>query len=493
MRTGCYWLVAGSLVGTVPAAAQAPAGPRLEFSASTRIRAERWSWFDPGSRAPTFEPIYGFLAARSHLVARLANHAWLDAVADVQNTSWLGLPDRAGAPPPQGDLGLGATYFAPHRKRNDTRAFLHQGYLSLRARGRPATYLRIGRFEYLDGLETVPAEPTLAWVKRNRAAARLVGTFAFSHVGRSFDGVTAALDRPGLNLTGVAGRPRQGGFELDGMTRIDRVDLAGVALTLKPVKSDRGARDARLFYLYYGDRRTPAGQQVVKVDNRPLAARQQDADPIAISQWGGHFIQQTAAGPGIVDLFGWGVIQRGQWGVLDHRAWAFAAELGHQWPAAPGRPWLRVGYQRSSGDRDPGDDRHETFFQTLPTVRQYALFPFYNLMNTEDRFAQVILRSRGGQVTVRVDGRALRLSEPADLWYVGSGAGQAERAFGFGGRPSGGQRALGTALETAVSWDVNRRLNLNGFAGWVSGGDVVRGLYDGRTGSFVYLEALVRL
>ena len=40
-------------------------------------------------------------------------------------------------------------------------------------RGGIATTL--GRFEYRDGLETIPADPTLAFVKRTRIAERLVG------------------------------------------------------------------------------------------------------------------------------------------------------------------------------------------------------------------------------------------------------------------------------------------------------------------------------
>ena len=46
-----------------------------------------------------------------------------------------------------------------------------------------------------------------------------------------------------------------------------------------------------------------------------------------------------------------------------HRAFSVAVEAGHEWSAAPWRPWLRAGFLRASGDDDPADDRHGTFFR----------------------------------------------------------------------------------------------------------------------------------
>ena len=71
----------------------------------------------------------------------------------------------------------------------------------------------LGRFEYRDGLEVVPSDPTLAFLARTRIAERLVGPFDFTNVGRSFDGARIAYDTPDWNLTALASRPTQGGFE----------------------------------------------------------------------------------------------------------------------------------------------------------------------------------------------------------------------------------------------------------------------------------------
>ena len=87
-----------------------------------------------------------------------------------------------------------------------------------------------------------------------------------------------------------------------------------------------------------------------------------------------------------------------------------------------------MGYFRSTGDGNPADGDHTTFFQVLPTPRVYARFPFYNLMNNEDVFAQLRLRPHA-RVSLRADVHHLRTSNARDLWYFGGGAFQ-DKTFG---------------------------------------------------------------
>jgi hypothetical protein len=107
-------------------------------------------------------------------------------------------------------------------------------------------------------------------------------------------------------------------------------------------------------------------------------------------------------------------------------------------PTAPcgivANPWLRLGYFRGSGDAPPGDATHGTFFQIIPT-RPYARMPFYNLMNSQDAFAQLVLAPTPA-LALRADAHELRLTSPNDLWYTGGGAFD-QTSFGFAGRPSG--------------------------------------------------------
>ena len=97
----------------------------------------------------------------------------------------------------------------------------------------------------------------------------------------------------------------------------------------------------------------------------------------------------------------------------------------------PWSPWLRAGYDQSSGDDDPSDGEHHTFFQVLPTARRYAQFPFFNLMNTQDTFVQMIVKPHP-RATLRTDWHWLRLTEKKDLWYAGGGATN-DDVFGFFG------------------------------------------------------------
>lgn len=464
-----------------------PLGAQLTTSGSLRLRYEGWSWFEPGSKAPVApgSNSYGYGAAVLKAGLRYDNHRWFEATAEFQNTALLGLPQRASGPPPVGELGLGASYYTPHQKSNDTRLFLDQGFVTLK---RPKLgALRAGRFSYIDGSEAVTHDPTLEWLRRNRVAGRLIGTFGFSHGQRSFDGASVEFDRPRANVTLFAAHPRQGGFELNGWREISEVDIAAATLTLKPALLG-GKSEARLFAMYYADRRN-SSDSIFKADNRLPALRTADGDPIHMPMLGGHLIHHGVLG-GSAQWDGtvWGVYQGGSWGRLDHRAWAMAAEAGLQIPGTRWAPWLRAGYNRSSGDDDPGDGTHATFFQALTTVRSTAQFPFFNLMNNEDLFAQLLLRPAAGRVTLRADVHRLRLAEANDLWYGGSGAFQRRGSFGFGGRPSGGHRDLATLADLSVDCTVRPWWNVYAYVGHAFGGRVVRASYAADAATFAYLE-----
>ncbi len=486
MRTLALLSMAGVLAGQALAQTPAPARHEVRLNATSRVRYEQWNWFEPAASAA--DNSYGFLAARTNLVLNYRAPRWLDARVDLQNSTLLGLPDDATAAPPAGDLGLGATYFAQHQERDISRVFLNQAYVTLRA-SRPETFLRLGRMEYLDGLEVMSGDPTIDWLKRVRLSARLIGTFAFSHGGRSFDGGQASVTRGPVNATALLLYPRQGGFELEGMDRIGEVSIGGGSLTLKPgALLDR--TDVRLFFYGYRDSRN-AADTVTKVDNRPAPARAADGEDIGISMFGGHIARAMKLGGGDADLMLWGTAQTGEWGMLRHRAWAVAAEAGYQ-PRAPWRPWIRAGYFQGSGDDDAGDGTHRTFFPALTTVRQYAQFPFFNAMNTKELFLQAILRPVPGKLSLRTDLRKLELAEAADLWYAGSGAFRRRGNFGYGGRPSNGETQLATLVDLGVTWDPSALATFHVYAGHAFAGEVVQAIYPDRSGQFGYAEVTLK-
>ena len=454
----------------------------VTFTLSERIRGEFVDWFRPPAGTATVNAHrYNFFASQLRIGARVT-FPHIQFTLEMQDTRILNLPRGASLAPPVGNLGPGAIYFSHTRDADQGEPFLKQGYLTFRRSGLSAS---VGRFEYSDGLETMPADPTLAWLKRNRLGERLVGPFGYTHVTRSFDGVRVAYDRPSWNVTALASRPAHGGYEVSANREIDDVSLAGLALTVKQVPNAPPA-DLRLFYLYYEDTRDGP----LKVDNRPRPARVADKGTIHMHTWGGHAVTAVEAGPGTLDALLWTAFQAGDWGALDHNAWAYAVELGYQLPRLPGTPWLRLGYNCSSGDDNPADGEHGTFFQVLPTSRIYAQFPFFNLMNNEDLFVQLILKPHP-RVTVRSDYHWLRVTEKRDLWYAGGGATN-DDVFGFSGIPSGGRRELAHLVDLGITIRLHERLTAYVYYGHAFGQGVVRNTFPGKDANYGYVDLTFR-
>jgi hypothetical protein len=479
--SGCAVAIA-IVCGGVPSAADWR--DSVTFTLSDRARGEFVDWFrPPDGIAPAGAERYGFFANQLRAGVRVVlPHAQL--TVEAQDTRLANLPDDATLPPPHGALGPGALYFLNTRDTSQGETFLKQGFVTLRRRGFTA---KLGRFEYREGAETVPGDATLAFLKRARINERLVGTFDFTHVTRSFDGGLLAYDEPGWNATAMGLRPTRGGFEVSANRELDGVTLAGLALTAKRLPfAGAPPADLRVFYLYFEDRRN----EPLKVDNRALIARESDRDSIFVHTIGGHAVTAVEAGPGLLDGLVWAVAQGGEWGVLDHIAWAHAVELGYQLPAVPAQPWLRIGYNGSSGDDDPTDGDHGTFFQVLPTARVYAQFPFFNLMNNQDVFAQLILHPHA-RVTLRTDYHWLSLTERRDLWYAGGGATNA-KIFGFSGAPSGGHRELAHLVDLSLTVSLHQYVSLGVYYGHAFGRSVVRTSFADADADYGFAELTFR-
>ena len=206
-----------------------------------------------------------------------------------------------------------------------------------------------------------------------------------------------------MNFTAVSAIPTRGVFQVDGWGWV-KTPVTYVSVTHQ---MDGGKKHAewRVFGIYYNDDRG-----VLKTDNRPASVRAGDLGAINIGTYGGHFIAALPTSAGIWDLLGWGALQSGSWGVQKQRSGAGAIEGGFQpdiWERV--RPWFRAGYFYSSGDGNPNDNTHGTFFSILPTPRVYARFPFFNEMDNRDVFGEVVLRP-GKNLTIRSDVHGLSLA-----------------------------------------------------------------------------------
>ncbi|MFN7924775.1 MAG: alginate export family protein, partial [Bryobacteraceae bacterium] len=215
-------------------------------------------------------------------------------------------------------------------------------------------------------------------------------------------------------------------------------------------------------------------------------------DRIRIETFGGHSAHAIDSGGATFDILLWGVAQTGKWGVQSHRAHAIDIEAGFQ-PKRGGRlkPWFRGGFFDGSGDSNPNDNRHGTFFQVLPTPRPFARFPFFNLMNNRDRFGMMILRPHA-KVTVSSEVHAMRLSNRNDFWYQGGGVFQ-PWTFGYSGRASGGATSLGNLYDTSVEFRCRPNVTFTGYFGVAQGLAIVNSIYPkGQRALLGYVEALYR-
>ena len=247
-----------------PKPAPAPAPIKLgkvTLSGSLRLRFESWDWFESSAAENNYN--FGAAVLRVALSQQLEKFEWqVEAAAPLL----IGLPDNAVAPAPQGQLGLGANYFAANGRR-DGSIFIKQAFIRFKGLGGDkASSLKLGRFEFGDGTEITPADAQLATVKRDQVAQRLIGTFGFTHVGRSFDGLHFSRTSKLGNFTFVGARATEGVFQLRGWNELD-VDFYYGSFN-KALKTKTSESDLRLFALHYHD-----GRRALKTDNRPQALR----------------------------------------------------------------------------------------------------------------------------------------------------------------------------------------------------------------------------
>lgn len=469
-------------IGSTPLCAQSTDAPSqqqplhigsVDFSGSVLERVEFWDWF--GGKGQNTYTYSGTLAQ----FAFSQTSSDLDWKIDMAIPILLGLPEKAVQPAPQGQLGLGASYFASNDShQNAAMIFPKEAYVRIK---HEKSTLQLGRFQFADGAEVTPTDATLAALKQDRIGQRLIGMFGFSDVRRSFDGADASYSKGPWNVTAVGAIPTRGVFQVDGWGWV-KTPFAYVSVTRQVQHSPGIAAEWRLFGIYYED---PRG--VLKTDSRSAAARAADTQDIRIGTYGGHYIQAIQSNAGTVDLLAWGALQSGSWGTLAQRSGAAALEAGFQpkaWKAI--HPWWRGGYYYGGGDGNAKDGVHGTFFSILPTPRIYARFPFFNEMNNRDAFGEIITRPSKA-VALRTDAHHLSLASANDLWYTGGGAFQPS-TFGYQGPPSNGKTDLANLYDTSLDCVFTRVASIGFYYGYAQGEAVIKAIYKNPNGQFGFIE-----
>ncbi len=455
------FFIAGAALS--PAQSTPPSGFPVSISVFDRTRVEAWQWFAAPPKSNSYADVESLV--RLGMAQRI--HRW-DWELELSQPAVLDLPsDAVSSVAAQGQLGLGGSYYAANANNTDpAAAFLKQGFVRYHFSGANSD-LRLGRFEFIDGLETKPKNATISWLQTDRIAHRLIGNFGFSDAQRSFDGIDGHYSSGAWNVTAMAGRADQGVFNMNGNPELN-VDIQYLALT----RSDWKQRVLwRAFAAGYHDGRTG----LTKTDNRALTVRAADHANIRIGTYGGDLLAAIPAGPGQFDFLFWGAAQNGQWGAESHSANAVALEGGYKMGKQSDAPWLRGGWFRSSGDDNSTDGKHNTFFQMLPTPRIYARLPFYNLMNSSDEFVQVMDKPVK-QVALRSDLHWLQLTSANDLWYLGGGA-YDNKVFGYVGRPANGSSSLASVADISADWNATKNVAVNFYYAYAQGKTVVKAIY----------------
>ena len=188
----------------------------------------------------------------------------------------VNLPSNAVEPPPQGQLGLGAAYYAANsNSENPAHLFLKQGTVRFKGLGGIAGQslrsrsLRIQRRARGDARRNA----SIVVLNRDRVSQRILGNFGFSDVLRSLDGAQYTLALPKYTITGVAARPTEGVFQVNGWNELDINVFYGSAMG-NGGTDQQPAHVARVGHGLPGLSR----QRAVKTDNRPAAARNADTE-----------------------------------------------------------------------------------------------------------------------------------------------------------------------------------------------------------------------
>lgn len=452
----------------------------INLGGELRGRGEIWNWFLGNART---HYAFGQSLLELNIAQQRSKYGWQ---VSVVQPSLYALPQNAFVPGTSSPLGLGAVYFAANgSQQNVASAFVQEAFVSIRGIDRNHSILRVGRFLFNEGLEKKPRSDDLAWLQRERISQRLIGDSDWTGITRSFDGAHFSSNiGSDTNVTVVAGRVTKGVFQADGIGEL-AVDTFYGAFT-REFPTPHTDSQLRVFALGYHD-----GRNLLKVDNRSLAAREADTSDIRIGTFG---VNYALVAPiryvGKWDLVVWGAEQIGHWGLLNHRANSGLFELGWRPPIPKVHPWLRAGAFFASGDGNPNDNKHATFFQPLPTEQLYARLPFYTLQNTEDYTGQVIFQP-SRKLELRSEVHKVKLHQVRDEWYLGSGAFQ-NTSFGYYAVGDSGHRGLGNYVDFGAKYQVNAHFAVNCYIGAMSGKAVETSSLKGKKGGFTFLEVAYR-
>jgi hypothetical protein len=442
-----------AFAGTTANAQQPPDPDRPTVTPLIRnvTRVEGWSFFEPAPGGG--DPTYSLFGNRATLGVRVETRR-LVAQGSLQYAQMIGLPRHAIGP---GPLGPGPIFYI---SAENSRAYqLYFKTLSLRLKDVvPRLSVEVGRMAYESG-------------EGSPFTGRLVGNAEWSMFERAFDGARVDYEAAGWRLHGSFVMPTQGAYEESASPTIGRVQLTTLSASRDGVE---------LFAHHYRDRRAVAARP----DNTGARAARVDIELQTVgSSW-----TRTFAG---LEVRLWGALQRGDWYGDDHRALSASGEAGHRWTGSRASPSVSGGVLWASGDGDPNDSTHGTFFPMVPTTAPSALAGTYAQMNLRDVYVRGTATPHD-RLSMTAEVHRLSLVSRQDRWYSGTGATAfAGNYFGYSSRPSTLATGLGTFVQVSAASPLASHWRLAATVGFIRGGDVVRRQFAGRSLAVFVVENTV--
>jgi hypothetical protein len=433
----------------------------LDLTFTSQMRTEFWDAFQGSNDT--------FFGWRNRLGARYNYDEAVVLFGEFQDVRiWKLGPDPSGA---------GALYQRFNGRGDDSKANssrMRQYWLEIRPI--EGLYLRGGRHDIKLGTQSMYKEPNWKYLKIKRASQRMVGTVGWTNVERSNDGFSMGYNWNGYDFYGFVAKPTTGVFDNDEAYRTQSDILYGGL----SVTAERGTwfenTEVRPFFLAYRDQRSTTKGGL--------------PDPVEVYTLGVSAIGIYPLGPGNFDVLLWAAGQAGEYNGDSHLAYAAILETGYQLTEVWSKPWLRFGVNFASGDGD--GDRHNTFFNMLPTNHLYYGFAdqlaFQNLV---DIVLQLKFQPHE-RVGINFMFHQFYLAKRRDAQYFGTGAFN-KKIFGYGAGASGGENNFAQEIDIVSSVKIYKGVTMLAGYSHLLGNDVVDfqksiGAKNKKNGHFGFLQ-----
>jgi len=145
---------------------------------------------------------------------------------------------------------------------------------------------------------------------------------------------------------------------------------------------------------------------------------------------------------------------------LDQMAYAVVAQGGYTLKEVWGTPRFGLEYDYSSGDDDPFDDKHQTLDNLYPTNHKfYGYMDFFSLQNMQD-IRMIFQIKPTPRLSVAVEGHAFWLANTSDSFYnaggvARGGANPTPAGNGYGVNPNY-DSFVGTELDVIAGYALTR-------------------------------------